>query len=54
VLSTSIPFSLAILLYAQHVDDGNAESPENVVFDDRRIQLMGGIWIILFALQAGA
>ena len=53
VLSTSIPFALAILLYAQHVDGGKAESPENVVFDDRRIQLMGGIWIILFALQAG-
>jgi len=53
VLSTSIPFALAILLYAQHVDSGNAESPEDVVFDDRRIQLMGGIWIILFALQAG-
>jgi decaprenyl-phosphate phosphoribosyltransferase len=53
VLGTSIPFSLAILLYAQHVDSGDAESPEDVVFGDQRIQLMGIIWVILFAVHVG-
>jgi decaprenyl-phosphate phosphoribosyltransferase len=53
VLGTSIPFALAILLYAQHVDSGDAESPEDVVFGDRRIQLMGIIWVVLFAVHVG-
>jgi decaprenyl-phosphate phosphoribosyltransferase len=53
VLSTSIPFALAILLYAQHVDSGIAESPEDVVFDDRKIQLMGILWVILFSVHVG-
>jgi decaprenyl-phosphate phosphoribosyltransferase len=53
VLSTSIPFAFAILLYAQHVDGGNAESPEDVVFDDRKIQLMGILWVILFSVHVG-
>jgi decaprenyl-phosphate phosphoribosyltransferase len=53
VLSTSIPFAFAVLLYAQHVDGGNAESPEDVVFDDRKIQLMGILWVILFSVHVG-
>jgi decaprenyl-phosphate phosphoribosyltransferase len=53
VLGTSIPFALAILLYAQHVDSGDAESPEDVVFGDRRIHLMGIIWVVLFAVHVG-
>jgi decaprenyl-phosphate phosphoribosyltransferase len=53
VLSTSIPFVLAILLFAQHVDSGKAESPEDVVFVDRRIQLMGTLWVVLFVFHVG-
>ena len=53
VLSTSIPVVLAVLLYAQHVDIGDAESPEDVVFGDRSIQLMGIAWAVLFAVHVG-
>jgi decaprenyl-phosphate phosphoribosyltransferase len=53
VLSTSIPVTLAVLLYAQHVESGDAESPEDVVFGDRSIQIMGIVWAVLFAVHVG-
>lgn len=53
VLGTSIPFALAIMLYAQHVDIGAAESPEDIIFADQRIQFTGFLWAFLFALHIG-
>ena len=44
-----IPFGLAILRYALLVDQGHGGEPEEVVFGDRVLQVLGVIWAALFA-----
>ncbi len=44
-----IPFGLAILRYALLVDQGHGGEPEEVVFGDRVLQVLGVIWAGLFA-----
>jgi decaprenyl-phosphate phosphoribosyltransferase len=50
-LLTALPFSLVMLRYAQHVDSGEAESPEDVVLGDAAIQVLVLIWALLFAVR---
>lgn len=44
-----VPFALAILRYALLVDAGEGGAPEEVVFRDRSLQVMGVSWVVLFA-----
>lgn len=46
------PFVLAILRYAVDVDQGSAGAPEDVVFRDRGLQLVGLVWLITFVIAA--
>ena len=47
-----IPFVLLLLRYARDVDTGSAESPEDLVWSDRVLQALGGLWALMFVLQA--
>lgn len=46
-----IPFVLLLLRYARDVDSGAAEAPEDVLWGDRVLQLLGAIWMAMFVLQ---
>ncbi len=46
-----IPFVLLLLRYARDVDAGSAEAPEDLVWGDRVLQVLGVIWAALFGLQ---
>lgn len=46
------PFVLAILRYAVDVDQGRAGAPEDVVFRDRGLQLVGLVWLVTFVIAA--
>ena len=50
-LSTALPFTLVLLRYADHVDGGDAESPEDVVLGDMAIQVLVLFWALLFAVR---
>ena len=43
-----VPFGLAILRYALLVDSGHGGAPEDVVLQDRTLQVLGAIWAVLF------
>jgi decaprenyl-phosphate phosphoribosyltransferase len=45
-----VPFGLAILRYALLVDQGHGGAPEEVIFGDRMLQVIGVCWAVLFAL----
>ena len=45
-----IPFTLVLLKYAMHADNGLAEQPEKIVFADRFIQAFSVSWLVLFLL----
>ena len=47
-----LPFVLAILRYGIVIDRGDAEAPEDAVFADKALLLLGAAWLILFALGA--
>ena len=47
---STVPFVIAILLYALQADLGNAGSPEDVILGDRRIQIVGAIWATLIMI----
>lgn len=49
-----IPFVLLLLRYARDVDTGSAESPEDLVWRDRVLQVLAGVWALMFVLQAYA
>jgi decaprenyl-phosphate phosphoribosyltransferase len=44
-----VPFAIAVLRYALLVDQGHGGEPEEVVFGDRVLQVLGVAWIGLFA-----
>lgn len=44
------PFTMAMLRYAYKVDTGAAGEPEDVVFSDRVLQLLGLLWAVTVAL----
>ncbi|GAA0422040.1 decaprenyl-phosphate phosphoribosyltransferase [Acrocarpospora corrugata] len=45
---TIIPFGLAFLRYAWHIDRAEAGAPESVVFGDRWLLAVSGAWVALF------
>ena len=46
------PFVLALLRYAVDVDHGRAGDPEQIVWDDRVLQVLGLIWLVTFGIGA--
>lgn len=46
---TIIPFTFSVLRYALIASGGGGGAPENVLFSDRHLQLLGLIWLLLFA-----
>lgn len=46
------PFVIALLRYAVDIDRGSAGEPEEIVFKDRVLQLLGLAWLCLFAAGA--
>lgn len=44
------PFVLGLLRYAVDIDHARAGAPEDIVFADRVLQALGGIWLILIVL----
>ena len=47
---SAIPVVTALLRYALAVEVGEGATPEDLFLRDRVLQLMGGIWIILFGV----
>lgn len=47
-----VPFVLALLRYAVDIDRGAAGEPETIVLGDRVLQLLGVLWLGLFAASA--
>ncbi len=45
-----IPFVLAILRYAYLIEQGKGGAPEDIVLSDRVLQVLGLIWVIVFAV----
>lgn len=45
-----VPFTVALLRYAVDIDRGAAGEPESVVLGDRTLQLLGVLWLLLFAV----
>jgi decaprenyl-phosphate phosphoribosyltransferase len=45
-----VPFVLAMLRYGFLLDQGQGGQPEDVVLGDRTLQILGMIWLIVFAL----
>lgn len=46
-----IPFVLAILRYGLLLDRGGGGAPEDLVFSDRVLLALGGLWAVVFALS---
>ena len=44
-----IPFVMAILRYALLLDAGRGGAPEEIVIGDRTLQVLGLVWVALFA-----
>jgi decaprenyl-phosphate phosphoribosyltransferase len=45
-----IPFVLGILHYALRLEQGAGAAPEEVVLRDRMLQVLGLVWLVVFAL----
>ncbi len=45
-----VPFVIVVLRYALVIDQGGGGAPEEVVLSDRVIQLVGVVWVAIFAL----
>lgn len=44
-----VPFAVGILRYALLLEEGAGEAPEEIVLGDRPLQVMGLVWLVLFA-----
>lgn len=51
---TIVPFAACLVRYHRVVLGGDAEAPEDVLLQDRWLQLAGGAWLVLFALGVHA
>lgn len=51
---TIVPFALALLRYGWHLRRGSGEAPEEVLLNDRLLQLISLVWLILFAFGVNA
>lgn len=45
-----VPFVLSVLRYAMVVEHAEAGEPDVVILSDRVLQLLGAVWLLLFAL----
>jgi decaprenyl-phosphate phosphoribosyltransferase len=45
-----VPFVLGILRYALLLETGHGGAPEEIVLNDRTLQILGLIWVALFAV----
>jgi decaprenyl-phosphate phosphoribosyltransferase len=45
-----VPFVLAMLRYAHIVEQGGGGAPEEIVVGDRVVQVLGVLWLVMFAL----
>jgi decaprenyl-phosphate phosphoribosyltransferase len=45
-----VPFVLAILRYAHVIEQGRGGAPEEVVFHDHVLQVLGLLWAACFAI----
>lgn len=45
-----VPVLLGLLRYAMAIDQGRAARPEDLVHTDRHLQVLGAVWLLLFAL----
>ena len=52
-LASLVPFLLAVLRYALHVDRGDAEAPEDALLHDRWLLVLGLVWAVMLAVGAG-
>jgi decaprenyl-phosphate phosphoribosyltransferase len=46
---TIVPFTLAMLRYGLLITAGSGAAPEEILFGDRFIQVVGAAWLVLFA-----
>lgn len=44
------PFVIGLMRYAVDIDAGTAAEPEDIVFADRRLQVVGVLWVVLLGL----
>ena len=51
---TIAPFAICMVRYGQLVLAGEGEAPEDILFRDRFLQLIGLVWLVLFALGVHA
>ncbi len=51
---TIVPFALCIARYGALINRGRGESPEDVLLNDRLLQVAGALWLVLFALGVHA
>lgn len=51
---TIVPFAACLVRYHRLVLSGSAEAPEDVLLQDRWLQLAGAAWLVLFALGVHA
>jgi decaprenyl-phosphate phosphoribosyltransferase len=49
-----VPFVLAMLRYAHIIEQGGGGAPEEIVFEDRVLQVLGVLWLVTFALGVHA
>jgi decaprenyl-phosphate phosphoribosyltransferase len=54
VLLSTIPFIVAILRYALLVEQGQGSAPEELLFNDRQMQVIGLVWVVLMGLSVYA
>ena len=45
-----VPMMIALLRYTFLVEGGGGAKPEELVFADRPLQVLGLVWVLLFAL----
>ena len=45
-----VPFAVGILRYALVLDQGRGSAPEDVILGDRTLQVVGAVWLVVFAL----
>jgi decaprenyl-phosphate phosphoribosyltransferase len=49
-----VPFVLAVLRYAHVIEQGRGGAPEEIVLSDRVLQVLGLLWIVMFAIGVNA
>jgi len=50
-LLSIIPFSLVLFLYAKKTDVNNAESPEEIIYNDKTILVLSIIWFLVILIR---